>query len=316
MTIRALFPLPVCLVLLSLAAMAQPPVKIDETAPRDDILQAADGFPIRITYYPFKSAEQNAGVAAGANAPVVIILHGEAGNRFEWNNNSNPRTPDKKKPFPQMLQDRGYAVITVDLRKHGESKGNGAATVRAADYPAMVDDLVGVKRFIYDQHQLRKLNMNKTGIIAIGFSCAVAATYAEADWRIAPYDDAPVAVNRTPRGQDVRALVYLSPDADAGRLRGGASLNYLRQPAIDMRLLVVVGADDPEDKKQASELFDRFKSVDKEGKRSYLLSLPYKDRGFTLIQKPEIYDAVAKFLDENLKTIDSDWIDRRSRLER
>ena len=114
----------------------------------------------------------------------------------------------------------------------------------------------------------------------------------------------------------MRALVLISPEESAGRLKAGSSLSFLKNPVMNVSLLVVVGADDPLDKKQAQDLFDRFKSGDKDGQRSELLSLPYKDRGMVLMTKPEIYDAVYKFLEARVKTFDEPWMDRRSKTDR
>ena len=65
-------------------------------------------------------------------------------------------------------------------------------------------DMEVVKRFIQQQHQAKKLNMRKLGIVAAGSSVGVAAAFADADWNKEPYDDAPSNDMKTPRGQDVR----------------------------------------------------------------------------------------------------------------
>lgn len=298
----------------AIPAFAQAPPKAEDTSPRNDILRSGDGYNIHFTYYPFKAPDQNL-AAVAANAPVVVLLTGENEKRLEWDNGAYPRTGEKKDPFPLMLQSRGYVVLTVDLRKHGDSKMDQSA-VKSADYPLMLVDLAAIKQFLFDQHQARKLNMRKLAIVGIGFSATVAACFAEVDWKQVPYDDAPVVMNKTPRGQDVQALILISPDSEAGRLKAGPSLSFLKNPAANIKLQIVVGSDDPLDKKQASELFDKFKSGDKEGQRSQLLSLPYKDRGMVLMTKPEIYDAVYKFLEAHVKTVDAPWQDRRSKADR
>jgi hypothetical protein len=112
--------------------------------------------------------------------------------------------------------------VTVDLRKHGESKtaDEQDSTLRPNDYAAMRGDLQAVKNFLLAEHQEKKLNISKLGIIAADDMCPVAATFTQDDWLIPPYDDAPVTdpAARTPRGQDVRALVLLSPSQTAGSM--------------------------------------------------------------------------------------------------
>ena len=211
---------------------------------RNEILQAPDGFPIHITYYPFKQTDDSAGQSP-ENAPVVILLPGDGESRLLWDQNSMPPgNRNLRDPFPVFLQKQGYAVVTVDLRKHGDSKIPGnESSIQAADYQAMVlGDLVAVKKFLFDEHQNRKLNMNKLGIVAVETSAPVAAAFAEYDRKQLPYDDAPVFANRTPRGQDVQALSLISPESSAGRLRGTRSLMFLRDPQFDIALQVIVGA--------------------------------------------------------------------------
>ncbi|MBM4076319.1 MAG: alpha/beta fold hydrolase, partial [Planctomycetes bacterium] len=124
----------------------------------DRTLQSRDRADIKITY--FKSTE-------GQNASVVVMLHGQGGNRQVW------------KGFAETLQKAGYAVVTVDLRGHGESSGgsgsstsgkkggNEHSTPKGKDYEAMIaGDMEAVKKFLFDEHQKKQLNMNKLGIVA------------------------------------------------------------------------------------------------------------------------------------------------------
>jgi hypothetical protein len=211
----------------------------------------------------------------------------------------------------------GYAAITVDLRKHGESVKQGDdSTVNPNDYQGMLLDLMAVKKFIFEEHQKKRLNMNKMGIVAVGKSAPVAAAYSEWDWKQQPYDDSPVFATRTPRGQDVRALIFLSPERFAGRVNATASLTYLRNPALNIALQVIVGTDDPLDKRQAQAVYDVFTATNKRSERSEIVSLPLKHRGMELVTDARVYANMLKFLDTQLKTVDSTWRDRRILQER
>src|SRR5262245_35482534 len=142
----------------SRTAMAAPKDSFDP--PENHSLPTKDGASIRITYY--KSD-------LGKDAPVVVLLHGKDENRFVWQS--------EDAGFAKQLQKAHYAVITVDLRHHGESKvagvgagGNinqgkkgkkGAAPeLKPVAYEQMVEfDMEAVKNFIYSENQAENLNM-------------------------------------------------------------------------------------------------------------------------------------------------------------
>jgi pimeloyl-ACP methyl ester carboxylesterase len=285
---------------------------------RHEILRSPDGFQIHITYYPFKDDKDGAGKAA-VNAPVVILLTGSGENRLMWDKSSAPRDQD---PFPVLLQKRGYAVISVDLRKQGESVINGSDNaLQVNDYTAMVaGDMAAVRNFIFDEHQAQRLNMQKLGIVAVGTSVPIAAAFAEFDWRQPPYDDAPLPINRTPRGQTVKALVFISPETSAGRVKAATAMKVLRQLAPDLALQVIVGAQDSANRRQAESVFQAFvppSRTDKSsGGNTDLLTPDLKDRGVSLIRQPIVYANVFKFLESHLRELNIPWRDRRSALER
>src|SRR5690606_4539975 len=113
----------VCAAALALATfdglLAQSP---KPAAPRveDRTLLTTDGWRIPITYYP---------ASGGKESPVIVMLPGKGGNRQVWRGSA------------EKLNAAGYAVVTVDLRKHGESSppGNAGRTdkLTAADYQGM-----------------------------------------------------------------------------------------------------------------------------------------------------------------------------------
>ena len=181
------------------------------------------------------------------NAPVVVLLHGDKENRLIW---------EGEKGLASALQREGFAVITVDLRKHGQStnvarsagdspaggKNTEGTNVQSDDYSNMVEhDLPAVKKFIYEQNQLKHLNMNKMGIVAAETSAAVAVCFAGDDWSKAPYDDAPTDEGKTPRGQDVRALVLLSPPQKTRGLPFSEALTAVRNPDWNVAFLTLYG---------------------------------------------------------------------------
>lgn len=281
----------------------------------DEVIKAnRDGFPIHITYFPALADAVSGGLT---NAPIVVLLHGEKESRLVWNKGSSPRGTS---PFPVELQKRGYAVISVDLRKHGESLIDGKEEkIRPEDYGAMVlGDMVGVKKFIQEEHQKQRLNMRKMAIIGSGKGAAVAASFAEYDWSQKPYDDAPLPAQRTPRGQDVQVLIFASPTAGAGKLRTTRSIGYLKNPLMDIAMQVIVGKEDKENYSAAKLIYNNFTSIKANAERAAFETPNVKDSGLALLRRPVTvaYLPMLIFLDKNLKTREIPWQDRRSRLER
>src|SRR5690606_13818968 len=125
------------------------------------------------------------------------------------------------------------------LRKHGESVREGQERLLVSDYELMVGDLAAIKQFLIDEHQKERLNVRKLAIVALDEMCAVAATYAELDWRQPPYDDHAILSERTPRGQDVRALVLVSPSSSAGRVQTTGPLKFLSNPEFRIAFEIV-----------------------------------------------------------------------------
>lgn len=273
----------------------------------------ADGRAIHYTYFP--------AIATGEgteNAAVVILLHGKSSDRLVWEQKGAGKTG---KSFAIVLQDQGYAVISVDLRKHGQSKAEDEKDVilRPNDYKAMLGDLEAIKAFLHDEHQAKRLNINKTAIIAADDMAPVAVAYAHLDWQKRPHDDAPVTdpAARTPRGQDIRALVLLSPSQTAGAVNILGPMKALRDPAFAISLFVAYGTQDSEDRGTSKSLERIMLGSPKNKDRVYLKEYEVKFRGTDLTAKSILVEVpILQFLDQHLKQLDSEWRDRRSRLER
>jgi hypothetical protein len=153
--------------------------------------------------------------------------------------------------------------------------------------------------------------------VACDVTVPVALAFAEADWKQVPFDDNAVAANRTPRGQDVRALVMISPKIKAGQLAAPGSLRYLSSPALNISMMFIVGEQDKVSLKDANSLHQIAAAPPKSAERVQLISLPSKDAGIPLlVRAPKSIGEMVKFLDEKVAKLDIPWIDRRSRLER
>lgn len=289
--------------------------KTDEFAERAETLPTRDNFRIAITYWP-SQLKQDAG--------VLVLLHGLSGTQLDWGG------------MPKLLQQSNYAVITVDLRGHGQSKGNDveakgakskpkpktgkaaidAVNLRARDFQAMVlMDMAAVKQFILSEHQNRKLNMNRTAFIGAGMGADVALEAAAADWLKKPHSDGPVG-NQTPRGQDVRAVVALSPNGSLG-LPLPDAIKTLRTPLFQVAMMFGVGKKDKLDKGETKKLYEQAVSVPKNEDRMYLQEYPTPAQGTGMLGKGlQVELNISNFLKKHLDGIESEWRDRESKVGR
>ncbi len=274
-------------------------------------LRASDGWPIAVTYLPSPM---------GKDGAVVVLLHMKGSSSLVWLRGNGG--------FAKTLQGAGYAVVAVDLRKHGKSRPAGTGRRRRSarsadqllrvDYQAMVSrDLEAVKGFLYAEHQQQHLNMRKLAIVAAEFSCPIAINYTALDWSKPPYDDAPTPEARTPRGQDVQALVLLSPDLSCPGVTTVKALRMLRN--LPVSVLICVGAEDEKYVENAQQLYRLLGGSHRKVKRVYVNKLPGKLRGTDMLAKPQlgVQKLILKFLDDRVKSLSGpryDWRDRRSRL--
>jgi pimeloyl-ACP methyl ester carboxylesterase len=261
-------------------------------------LVTEDNWPITISYYP--SAE-------GKESPVVVFLHGEGEHRGYW------EVEDKN--WPEDLQKKGIACLTVDLRKQGESKppGTGSLKLTAADYRAMVtSDMSAVKEFIHEEHQAQRLNMRKMSIVASQESCSVALIFAAIDWAKKPWPDSALFSARTPRGQDVRSLVLISPRKKVPGLSIGDAVKSLRQQEKDLAILTLSSVDDPEDKGFTDGVYQTFKSAEQRP-RVFKLELNGDSRGIEMaVQDSRAASVFSNFIDKYLVEREGEWVDRKA----
>ena len=275
-------------------------------ATTNEIVTTADRWQIPFTYYK---------PTLGKDAPVVILLHMRGGNRNEWKTNG----------MAEQLQDKGYAVFAVDLRQHGESKpvggtASGPDALKPNDYKIAAGpggELEALKQFIYDEHQKGNLNMAKTAIVAPGMAAPIAANWAAYDWSKRPYNDAPTVAARTPKGQDVKALVFLSPEANVPGVQITRALQLLKN--VGVAFLILHGEVD-DDARDASKMQQQLGGSAGSEQRVVLQGYGYKLRGTDLLTvddpKAPPKALILGFLEKHLKSLDIPWRDRRSRLER
>jgi pimeloyl-ACP methyl ester carboxylesterase len=283
--------------------VAQDDAKKEEGVP--GVVASADGWDIHYTYWESPM---------GKEAPVVILLHGKGQARLIW----------KALPLAKELAKKQFAVIAVDLRKHGESKAAENASVQAKsdklskfDYEGMVlGDLEAIKKFIYAEHQAQRLNMRKVGVVATDMSTAIALNWAQVDWSKKPFDDAPTLAARTPRGQDVQALVLVSP---VDSLSGVGTINatrFLRATGISVLLLSSKKVSS--ETRTATKMYSQLggSQQDEQDKRIYNIGSDLKLSGSNLLaRQPALQAGIQKFLEDHVMKQVAPWKDRESRLK-
>lgn len=279
----------------------------------DKVLVTKDGVKINITYFPSLKKKE---------APVVILLHGKGGNRLVWHTGVG-NIPG----FAPALQLSGFAVVTVDLRGHGQNiaADGGAAPANKKsestklvprDHQAMVaGDLEAVKKFLLDEHQKENLNINKLAIVGADFTTAVALAYTDLDWSKEPYDDSPVPGQGTPKGQDVHMLVLISPDKSVPGLVTQNAVARIR--SLRMPVMVVVGEKDTHDKSEAKRLSESLTNKkDEKTPHVFLESLETNARGTDMLNKQlGLEQKMLKFLVDQAKNLEGEWRNRKSPLQ-
>jgi len=262
-------------------------------------LTGRTGWPISIKYFN----------STNKDAPVLILLHDKAGNQLIWEKSA------------ERLRAKGFAVITVDLRKHGKSVPEDAGEpkkLNRTDYELMVvEDMELVKQFLMNEHHAQKLNIRKLGIVAMGMSAPIALTFAGKDWLKKPYPDGPTLASRTPKGQDVRAIAMLSPASSVPGLTTTQPLRVLQTPGFNVAMLFIAGVADKKIKRDVEKMYKQVSTNKDNKKRMHLVSRPDKANGAILLSdrfRNQTTDMLVKFFDENLKALDSPWRSRKSKL--
>ena len=125
-----------------------------------------DGVSIVATYYtPSKAISNNT-----TTTPTVILLHMLGKDRSTWNTFAST-----------LSQKEGYAVLSIDLRGHGESvKQNNGNTISFQsftpdDYNKMVLDVKAAKQFLITN---KNANPNNISIVGASIGANIAINYA------------------------------------------------------------------------------------------------------------------------------------------
>lgn len=167
--------------------------KVENEMIKEVNFKTTDGFTIYGTYY-----KPNA-----TNAKGLILLHMLRTDRSHWRN------------FAYSLMNKGYAVIAIDLRGHGQSINKDDTKISwqsftEEDFNYMILDVAAAKQFLLEQSEVDK---NKIGIIGASIGANTALNYAAND-------------------TDIDVLVLLSPGLDYHGVKTEDSMKKYDRPVL------------------------------------------------------------------------------------
>ncbi len=298
------------LALLGWSSWQVPSTLAQRTGSSEEVkLTTKDGVLLKATYYPS---------TLGKEAVPIVMLHDLKESRKVFNGLAqvlqNPA--DAERP--------SHAILTIDLRGHGESttqknRRGGTQELEASklgknDFRNMVlFDMEAVRKFLVKKNDLGELNLNKLCLLGTGLGANVATSWSAVDW------SSPRLANRK-QGQDVKALILVSPKWSH---RGLPLLKPLRQPDVreKVSMLIIYGK---QDRKATKDAFTIHKNLEKyhpvppreerrEKQDLFLVGRPTSLQGTRLVANPEFgtLPIVEQFLDARLSQQEFDWIQRR-----
>ncbi len=200
--------------------------------PEDITLQTGDNVQLAATYYRG---------GKGKESIPVVLLHG-------WKHNRTDFTKD----FAPNLQSKGYAVVALDLRGHGDStrvkttRGKDetldAATLAPNQFNSMVtQDMTAVKDFLWEKNNAGELNLDKLCVAGAEMGASIAMEFAWYD--AMGYNQGGPEYGSLKLGRFVKALVLISPETS---FKGISIRHAVQNPAVrnEISVLILVGKGD------------------------------------------------------------------------
>ncbi|WP_425619339.1 alpha/beta hydrolase [Anatilimnocola sp. NA78] len=293
-------------------ASGQDPKAPKIPAPEDINRETKDGVALKMTYF--------AGTLGKKSVPL-ILLHGWDGQRGDMER------------LAMRLQSLGHAVVTLDLRGHGQSmkykavekgeivyKDLDRTTFRPQDVQAMTQDVETAKRFLLEKNNATACNIEALGIVGCDVSCLIAMRWSILDW------SAPVLPSFK-QGQDVKALVLLSP---VNSFKGLSSVDFFSNQVTRKQLsvMLVAGSADPKSLAEVKRLQTKLQQyhpkpsgdndLDRKNLDLFLVTPDTKLVGSELLSPAlRVNDNIANFF--NLRLVEKQdqfsWSDRKNPLE-
>lgn len=287
------------LVTQSTLTAQNPPKNVPLPKPRPVKLQTKDG--VELSGYYFGSNR-------GKNAIPVLIVH-------EWKG--------QKAPYGKLcitLQNAGCAVLALDYRGHGGSREykDPSGQTQEFDLERMRKqhvlqivqyDLDAAKAFLQTENNEEKLNLNALVVIGVREGCVLAAGWTQRDWSFA-------TVGSRKQGQDVKALVLISPERLLKGVPIETSLSVPTVSSLPMMMIVGEGSSEQTDTDRIYKRVEAAKkrlSGGKDAEGLELLVVKQKLGGPALVnESANVIPEIVKFINANvtISDLDNPWIER------
>lgn len=283
-------------------------------------LATKDGVQLRATYFPAAARKDS---PQAKQVTPVVLLHDFKSSRSVLTQLALKLQAPAEAGADHPL----FAVVTVDLRAHGDSTKLLSPDGTQADLDAsklakegllsMASlDMEAVRNFLVEKNDAGELNLNKLCLIGSGMGGSVAANWALQDWT-AP----PLAVGK--QGQDVKAIVLISPRWSYMGLSMQVPMKFgpLKQ---NVAWLLMCGGQDAKvktDLERIEKLLEKSHPTTDRGGTTHrvglqVVELPSSLQGDKLFNKysQSIDDQAMAFLSENIAAKQQPWTNRRNRL--
>ncbi|WP_425397610.1 alpha/beta hydrolase [Aeoliella sp.] len=297
----------VSLFVLAPAALAQ-----DVPEPEVVTMRTKDGVELTGTYYQSTAGKDATPVVLLADWKDSRAVYAELAERMQRGGSKDEDGFDWE----------SFAVLTVDLRGHGDSTKQrigsntrelDAAKIDRNDLGAMVQyDMNAIRKFLVEKNDAGELNLNKLSIVGAGLSSSVGVSWSLIDWSFPP-----LAIGK--QGQDVKGLVLVSPQWS---YKGLQMTKPLRHPGVREKIafLIMYGGEDRKsaaDARRIEKQLERYHPVPddlEEGEPNSLALMgpATKLQGTQLLtqggDKAEL--AIIKFLNSHVAQRDFEWMKR------
>lgn len=274
------------------------PAKDEMPEPRPVMLKTKDGVDVRAFYFPSDK---------GKEAIPVLIVH-------EWQGQASPYLQ-----LVLALRDSGCAVLVPDYRGHGgsvhymdrrgkEQRYDVSRMGKRDVINVITMDLEKAKGFLKEENDLGNLNLNAMVVIGIREGSIMATTWAARDWNFP-------SVGRLKQGQDVKAIVMVSPDK---QVKGVPIDPSIKDPNIlNLSILIVGGQNNPE-AKETRRIAKRIESAKlrASGGRTTGFQLEMIDTALTgsalVNEASEVIPAIVNFIrsEVRISAEENPWIKR------
>lgn len=215
--------------------------KPDLPEKRDVSLLTRDRVKLKASYYASTK---------GKEAIPIMLVH-------EWGGQASPYND-----LAVSLQKEGYAVLIPEYRGHGASKSYTDRSGRQKDFETdrmgrrdveavIMADLESAKGFLKEENNEEKLNLNALVLLGVREGCLLAAHWAQRDWAFP-------SVGAKKQGQDVKALIFVSP---VKTFKGVAMDRAIRDFNILNLPIMVVAGKGSKESPEASRIIKQLKTA-------------------------------------------------------